>query len=137
MSHLPIHIPFFPYNLNDKGMGDETSMRKFITAMPMILLLSFSFASFAFHFDHLVYFRLALGMFSLAGLFMLYQLKSGVRLFMGYLYASWIMLAGIAAYEEPLFSDFFFGGLAVTMGYLTYMLIYLGMKVDGRDGQTV
>ncbi|ATH94432.1 MULTISPECIES: hypothetical protein [Bacillus] len=111
-------------------------MRKFITALPIILLLSFSFVTFAFHFDHLVYFRLALGLFSLAGLLMLYKLKNGVRFFIGYLYASWIALAGIAAYEEPLFSDFFFGGLVITMGYLTYMLIYLGMKTDGRGGQT-
>ena len=56
---------------------------------------------------------------------------------MAYLYGSWIVLAGIAAYEEPLFSDFFFGGLTITMGYLTYMLIYLGMKVDRRGGQAV
>ncbi|MEC1048794.1 hypothetical protein P9B49_17900, partial [Bacillus safensis] len=32
--------------------------------------------------------------------------------------------------EEPVFSQFFFGGLTMTMGYLTYMLIYLGMKQD-------
>ncbi|MFN2746712.1 hypothetical protein ACINLE_15960 [Bacillus sp. z60-18] len=112
-------------------------MRKLITVLPIILLLSFSFVSFAFHFSHLVYFRLALGLFSLAGLLMLYKLKKRVLLFMAYLYASWIALAGIAAYEEPLFSNFFFGGLVMTMGYLTYMLIYLSMKEDGRDGQTV
>ena len=52
-----------------------TSMKKFITALPIVLLLSFSFVSFAFNFDHLVYFRLALGLFSLAGLFLLYKLK--------------------------------------------------------------
>lgn len=63
-------------------MGDETSMKKFITALPIVLLLSFSFVSFAFNFDHLVYFRLALGLFSLAGLFLLYKLKNGVRFFM-------------------------------------------------------
>ncbi len=118
-------------------MGDESSMKKFITALPIVLLLSFSFVSFAFNFDHLVYFRLALGLFSLAGLFLLYKLKNGVRFFMAYLYGSWVVLAGIAAYEEPLFSDFFFGGLTITMGYLTYMLIYLGMKVDRRGGQAV
>ena len=105
-------------------------MKNFITALPILLLLSFSFVSFAFQFDHLVYFRLALGIFSLAGLFFLYTLKRNMKWFMVYLYASWIVLAAVTTFEEPVFSQFFFGGLTMTMGYLTYMLIYLGMKQD-------
>ncbi|MFJ5965610.1 MULTISPECIES: hypothetical protein [unclassified Bacillus (in: firmicutes)] len=105
-------------------------MRNFILALPILLLLSFSFVSFAFQFHHLVYFRLALGIFSLAGLLILYTLKRNIKWFMVYLYASWIILAAVTTFEEPVFSQFFFGGLTMTMGYLTYMLIYLGMKQD-------
>lgn len=106
-------------------------MRDFIRALPIVLLLSFSFVSFIFQFDHLVLFRLALGCFSIAGLFMLIKIKKE-RFFMIYLYSSWIVLAALAAIEETLFSSFFFGGLVMTMGYLSYMLIYLGMKKDGQ-----
>ncbi|MEC2279209.1 hypothetical protein [Bacillus velezensis] len=105
-------------------------MRNFITALPIVLLLGFSFVSFMFQFEHLVYFRLALGLFSTVGLFLLYKMKSGFRYFIIYLYASWIVLAAVTAFEEPIFSSCFFGGLVMTMGYLTYMLIYLGLKQD-------
>ncbi|MBG9771345.1 hypothetical protein [Bacillus vallismortis] len=111
-------------------------MRNFITALPIVLLLGFSFVSFMFQFEHLVYFRLALGLFSLAGLYMIYKMKTGIRYFIIYLYASWIVLAAVTVFEEPIFSSFFFGGLVMTMGYLTYMLIYLGMKQD-RDANPV
>ncbi|MCY7865528.1 hypothetical protein MOB78_10510 [Bacillus spizizenii] len=111
-------------------------MRNFITALPIVLLLGFSFVSFMFQFEHLVYFRLALGLFSLVGLYMIYKMKTGVRYFIIYLYASWIVLAAVTTFEEPIFSSFFFGGLVMTMGYLTYMLIYLGMKQD-RDANPV
>lgn len=107
-------------------------MRHFIRALPIILLLSFSFVSFAFQFDHLILFRLALGCFSIAGLIMLYKLKNIERIFMVYLYSSWAVLAALAAVEEALFSSFFFGGLVMAMGYLSYMLIYLSMKQDGQ-----
>ncbi|WP_243572554.1 hypothetical protein [Bacillus stercoris] len=111
-------------------------MRNFITALPIVLLLGFSFVSFMFQFEHLVYFRLALGLFSLVGLYMIYKMKTGIRYFIIYLYASWIVLAAVTAFEERIFSSFFFGGLVMTMGYLTYMLIYLGMKQD-RDANPV
>lgn len=111
-------------------------MRNFIIALPIVLLLGFSFVSFMFQFEHLVYFRLALGLFSLVGLYMIYKMKTGIRYFIIYLYASWIVLAAVTAFEEPIFSSFFFGGLVMTMGYLTYMLIYLGMKQD-RDANPV
>lgn len=111
-------------------------MRNFITALPIVLLLGFSFVSFMFQFEHLVYFRLALGLFSTVGLFLLYKMKSGFRYFIIYLYASWIVLAAVTAFEEPIFSSFFFGGLVMTMGYLTYMLIYLGLK-QGRGGSSL
>lgn len=111
-------------------------MRNFITALPIVLLLGFSFVSFMFQFEHLVYFRLALGLFSLVGLYMIYKMKTGIRYFIIYLYASWIVLAAVTAFEELIFSSFFFGGLVMTMGYLTYMLIYLGMKQD-RDANPV
>lgn len=86
-------------------------MRNFITALPIVLLLGFSFVSFMFQFEHLVYFRLALGLFSLVGLYMIYKMKTGIRYFIIYLYASWIVLAAVTAFEEPIFSSFFFGGL--------------------------
>jgi hypothetical protein len=105
-------------------------MRHFIKALPIVLLMSFSFVSFVFQFDHLVLFRLALGCFSIAGMIFLYKLKNNERIFMVYLYASWIVLAALTAVEETLFSSFFFGGLVMAMGYLSYMLIYLGMKED-------
>lgn len=81
-------------------------MRNFITALPIVLLLGFSFVSFMFQFEHLVYFRLALGLFSLAGLYMIYKMKTGIRFFIIYLYASWIVLAAVTAFEEPIFSSF-------------------------------
>lgn len=114
----------------NKGNDGGAHLRNFITALPIVLLLGFSFVSFMFQFEHLVYFRLALGLFSTVGLFLLYKMKSGFRYFIIYLYASWIMLAAVTAFEEPIFSSFFFGGLVMTMGYLTYMLIYLGLKQD-------
>ncbi len=46
------------------------------------------------------------------GLYMIYKMKTGIRYFIIYLYASWIVLAAVTAFEEPIFSSFFFGGLS-------------------------
>lgn len=119
-----------------KGTDGGVSIEELYYRFPIVLLLGFSFVSFMFQFEHLVYFRLALGLFSLVGLYMIYKMKTGIRYFIIYLYASWIVLAAVTAFEEPIFSSFFFGGLVMTMGYLTYMLIYLGMKQD-RDANPV
>ena len=64
-----------------------------------------------FQFEHLVYFRLALGLFSTVGLFLLYKMKTGFRYFIIYLYASWIVLAAVTAFEEPIFQAFSLAGL--------------------------